>query len=375
MPAKVSKYTLGEVLNAAAARYSDKEAIVYGTERVTYRQLLERVNNLAKGLIKLGINKGDKIGIWMPDNPEWIYSYFAAAKVGAASVPVNARHRARDAQYIVNHAEMALLVLSDKAPEIVDYAGMMYEMSPAIRNTEGDKLNLPELPFLKHVVTAGKRSHPGMLRVDDVMRLGASEGSDAELEERENQVSPEDLAMLQYTSGTTAFPKGCMITHYIIVRNSLACSQRLGLVEGEDRAYDPMPPYHVLAICYGIIPTLIYGGYRIGAEHFDPLEALQIIESEKCTATSGFDTMVLAWFDHPAASQYNLSSLRTGLLAAPPASQPYRLPARYYPPDRPDDSGCSLQGHGNTAAPSGYQDCPIPAGLSNDPQPVTMERC
>ncbi len=321
MPAEINKYTLGEVLDAAAAKYPEKDAVIYGRERVTYRQLLERVNDLAKGFIELGINKGDRIGIWMPDSSEWIYTYFAAAKVGAVSVPINARHRAEDTQYIVSHTEMALLVLSDKAPEIVDYVGMMYEMSPAIRTTEGYKLSLPELPFLKYVVTVGKGSHPGMLRIDDVMELGVNNVSDAELEERQRQVSPEDLAMLQYTSGTTAFPKGCMITHYIIVRNSLACAQRLELIDGEDRWYDPMPPFHILGICYGIIPSLAYGGCRIGTEHFDPLEALKIIETEKCTVTSGFDTLVLAWFNHPDAGKYDLSSLRTGFLAASEGAQ------------------------------------------------------
>ena len=316
MPAEVSKYTLGEVLDAAAAKYAEKEAMVYGKERVTFSQLQERVNDLAKGFIKLGIKKNDKIGIWMPDNPEWIYTYFAAAKVGAVSVPINARHRAKDAQYIINHSETALLVLSDKAPEIVDYAGMMYQMSPTIGTTGGYKLSLPELPFLEYVVTVGKGNHPGMLRIDEVMKLGADSVSDTELEERQRQVSPEDLAMLQYTSGTTAFPKGCMITHYIIVRNSLACAQRLELIEGEDRSYDPMPPFHILGICYGIIPNITYGCCRIGTEHFDPLEALKIIETEKCTVTYGFETMVIAWLDHPESSKYDLSSLRTGFLAA-----------------------------------------------------------
>ncbi len=337
MPIKVNKLTLGEVLDAAASRYAEKEAVIYGKERVTYSQLQRRVNDLAKGFIKLGVNKGDKIGIWMPDNPEWIYTYFAAAKVGAVSVHINARHRAKDAQYIINHSETALLVFSDKAPEIVDYVGMMYEMSPAIRTTEGYKLSLAELPFLKCVATAGKRSHPGMLRIDEVMQLGIDNVSNAELEERQRQVSPEDVATLLYTSGTTAFPKGCVLTHSIIIRNGLACALCLELNEGQDRFYDPTPPFHNLGICYGLIPNIAYGCCRIGTEHFNPLEALKIIDAEKCTVTSGFDFMIMAWLDHPDFNKYDVTSLRTGYLCAPPELQrlirsrlPHWIPVNLY---------------------------------------------
>ena len=337
MPVKINKFTLGEVLDAAASRYAEKEAMVYGKERVTYSQLLKRVNDLAKGFIKLGVKKNDKIGIWMPDNPEWIYVYFAAAKVGAVSVHINARLRAKDAQYIIGHSDTALLVFSDKAPEIVDYVGMMYEISPTIRQTKGYKLSLAEFPLLQYVATAGKRSHPGMLRVEEIMELGAHDVSDAELEERQRQVSPEDIATLLYTSGTTAFPKGCVLTHHIIVRNGLACALCLELNEGKDRFYDPTPPFHNLGICYGLIPSLVYGCCRIGTEHFDPLEALKVIDAEKCTVTAGFDLMVVAWLDHPDFTKYDVSSLRTGYLVASSALQglirnrlPHWIPVNLY---------------------------------------------
>ena len=325
MPVEVEKYTIGEVLDKAVARYAEKEAIGYGIEstkeRVTYKQLQERVNNLAKGLIALGIKKGDKIGMWMPDSLEWVYMYFAAAKVGAVSVPINARHRINDAEYIINHSDSVLVVISDKAPEKVDYVDMMYSISPGIRDAEDYNLSLSEFPSLRYLVTVGKARHQGMLQIGGVMKLGADKITDSELNEREHQVSRADLATFLYTSGTTAFPKGCVLTHEIIVRNGLACASCLELDEGQERYYDPTPPFHNLGICYGLITSLVYGCCRIGTEHFDPVEALKIMDTEKCTVTGGFDIIVMAWLEHSDFNKYDLSSLRTGYLAAPPAVQ------------------------------------------------------
>ena len=332
----MDRYVLGDVLDEAVSQFGDKEAIIYGHERVTYAQLGERVNNLAKAFLKLGINKGDKVTVWMPDCPEWVYAYFAIAKVGGTYVALNARHRTKDAQYIINHSDTVLLVTSDKIPEIVDYAGMVYQMSPQISEASDYRLSVPEFPTLRYVVAVTTRYHPGIMRFHDVMEIG-KQVPDEELSERQSKVQPNDLATLQYTSGTTAFPKGCMITHRIHINNSLACARCLQLRDGEDRFYDPMPPYHGLGLCYGLIPSILHGCCRIGTEHFDAIEALMIIDGEKCTVTNGFDTMILAWFDHPDFKKYDVSSLRTGLIIAQETAlrrlveeMPYFIPINSY---------------------------------------------
>jgi fatty-acyl-CoA synthase len=328
MHINIKDNTLNEIIDTAATKYADREAIAYAEDRVTYRQLEERVNNLAKGFLELGINKGDNIGVWMTDNPHWIYSFFATAKVGATLVPVNPRFRAQDVQFVIKHSDIKLLILSDKSPEIVDYVGIMHEISPIILKSQNYHLTLPEFPLLKYLVTVGKNSHLGMLRIEDVMQSGSKRISDGLLLERQRLVMPEDLALLQYTSGTTANPRGCMVTHGSLVRNCIACSEHLQLEE-RDCFYDPMPPFHLLGICFGLIPTMLCGACRFGTDHFDPLETLKVIDNEKCIATSGFETMILAWLNHSEFSKFDTSSLRTGYLAASPELQRFirsRLP-------------------------------------------------
>lgn len=336
MAVKVTKYTLGSLLDEAADRYGDKDALVYDKQRVTYRQFGQKANDLAKCFIKFGAKKNDKIGIWMTDNEEWLPTYFALASIGAVAVPINARYRAEDAKYVINHSDMVALVVSDRAPEIVDYVGMLNSISSSIAKTKGYELTLPELPQLKHIITVGGKPHPGMIPFEDTRKVGAGI-SDGELEKRKAEVTPDDLAMFQYTSGTTAFPKGCMIMHRNLIRNSLICGRREEFHEGEDRFYDPMPPFHIAGLTYGIIPCIIWGGCRFGSDHYDPLEALKIIDREKCTITNGFDVMIMGFLDHPDFSKYNVTSLRTGFFAAPPHFQrivrtrmPHYIPVNAY---------------------------------------------
>ena len=315
---KVSKPTLANVFDVAVVRHAEKEALIYGDERITYRQLQEIVNNLGKCFLKLGINRGDKIGIWMSDDPMWTYSFFAIAKIGTVIVPLNARYREKDVTYLLKHADIKLLVVSDRAPEIVDYVGMVNQIIPNVKKAIDCKINDPGFLDLKYVITVGKKRHLGMMQVDDAMKIGAESGLDAELEKRASEVEPEDLAILQYTSGTTAFPKGCMITHATMVRNALSCALRLELREGKERVFDPMPPFHVVGLCFGVLPSIAYGCCRIGTSHFDPLEALKIMDAERCTLTSGSSTIIMSWMDHKDFSKYDVRTLQTGVIFTPP---------------------------------------------------------
>jgi fatty-acyl-CoA synthase len=310
--------TLDKLIDQATAKFSSKKALIYNESTLTYAQLRHHVDNMAKGLIKLGVNKGDKVGIWMVDNPAWIYSYFAAAKARAVIVPINARYKQHEMRYVLKHGEIRTIIISDLKPEIQDYVNMIYEVSPKIRQMDGFQIHVEDLPYLRNVIVVGPRDHAGTVRIDRVIQMGAEEALDDELRDRQKRLKPEDIAVIQYTSGTTSFPKGCILTHEIVVRNAQACALRLEIEEGKDIFYDVMPPFHVLGICFGIIPSIAYGCCRIGTDHFDPLEALKWIEREKCTVHSGMADMLKAELDHPDFNRYDLSSLRTGFCSDSP---------------------------------------------------------
>lgn len=311
--------TLDRLLDQATTQFSPNDALIYNDETVTYEHLRKSVDNLAKGLMRLGVNKGDKVCIWMADNLSWIYSYFAAAKAGAVIIPINARLRPRDVEYILKHGDASILIISDLNPEIQDYVKMICEVCPEIKTQSGHRISIDNFPELKSIIVVGPRDHPGTIGLDRVMLAGPKEVADEELKQRQTNIKPEDLAVIQYTSGTTAHPKGCLITHEIVVRNALACALRLEIEESSDIFLDVMPPFHVIGSCFGLLPSIAYGCCRIGVDHFDPLEALQWIDRKKCTVQSGMGMMIKAEMDHPDFDNYDLTSLRTGICAGPPS--------------------------------------------------------
>jgi fatty-acyl-CoA synthase len=255
----------------------------------------------------------------MTDNHAWIYSYFAIAKAGAVIIPINARYRAHDVEYLLRHGEASILIISDMTPEIQDYVKMVYEVCPEISRQSGLEISSDNYPDLKKVIVIGPRDHPGMVRFDEVMRMGREEVPDDELKRRQAGIRPEDISIIQYTSGTTSFPKGCLITHEIVVRNALACALRLEIREGRDIFLDVMPPFHVVGTCFGLLPSIAYGCCRIGVDRFDPLESLKWIDKKKCTVHSGMGMMIKAELDHPDFDTYDLTSLRTGICAGLPS--------------------------------------------------------
>ncbi|MEW6663855.1 MAG: AMP-binding protein [Thermodesulfobacteriota bacterium] len=308
--------TLDRLLDEAAGRHTDHDALIYGESAYTYGQVAESVNRLAKALMRLGVKNGNKVGIWMPDNEAWICSYFAAAKIGAVIVPINARYRSHDVKYILRHGEISTLIVSDLAPHIQDYVRMVYEALPTLGDQNKLCLSLEDFPNLKNVISVGDREHEGFLRFNDVMNMDV-EVADKDLRERQSMNRRENLATIQYTSGTTSFPKGCMLTHEIVVRNALYCADRLEVREERDVFLDVMPPFHVVGICFGLLPSLAFGCCRIGVDHFNPLEALKWIEKKRCTVHSGMGMMIKAELDHPEFKKHDVSSLRTGICAGP----------------------------------------------------------
>jgi fatty-acyl-CoA synthase len=196
---------------------------------------------------------------------------------------------------------------------------MVYEVCPAIKEQSGLEISVDNYPELKNIIVVGPRDHPGTIGLEQVRLLGSKEVADEELKRRQTKIRPEDLAVIQYTSGTTSFPKGCLITHEIVVRNALACALRLEIEEGRDIFLDVMPPFHVIGSCFGLLPSIAYGCCRIGVDHFDPVEALRWIDRKKCAVHSGMGMMIKAEMDHPDFNNYDLTSLRTGICAGPPS--------------------------------------------------------
>ena len=318
--------TIGDILDQQAEQFADREALIHvdWEVRYTYAQLRAECERLARGLMALGISKGDHVGIWATNYPEWVVAQFATAKIGAVLVTVNPAYRTHELEYLLHQSEVSALITIGNFRSS-DYVSMLNEVVPELGHSVPGQLNCPKLPHLKQIIyipppasEPGDRQRPTGMWAWEEVRAKAEELGPEDLVIRQAQCDPDDVINIQYTSGTTGNPKGVMLTHLNIVANASYIGEGLHLTE-QDRVCIPVPLYHCFGCVIGSLCCLTQGAAMVfPAEHFDPLKTLKALDQERCTALLGVPTMFIAQLDHPNFNEFDLGSLRTGMMAGSP---------------------------------------------------------
>mgnify|MGYP001253565057 FL=1 len=307
--------TIGNHFDKTATRYPDALALVsrHQSVRWTYREMQQRVDDLACGLLALGIEPGDRVGIWSPNCYEWVLTQFATARMGAILVCINPAYRSSELEYALNRVECKALVLAAKFKSS-DYHAMLTELAPEIADCQAGELQASVLPHLRIVISLAESKQGGMYRFADVCTMG-SDADRSHLQQISAQLDPHDPINIQFTSGTTGNPKGATLSHYNILNNAIMCAENMELGV-EDRLCIPVPLYHCFGMVLGSLVCACSGAAAIYPdEAFDPLTTLAAVEEERCTALHGVPTMFIAQLDSPGFERFDVSSLRTGVMA------------------------------------------------------------
>lgn len=299
--------TIGTFFDRTVETYREREALVVRHQKVrwSWGELGRRVDDLAAGLLTLGLQRGDRVGIWSPNNSEWTLIQFATAKAGLVLVNVNPAYRRAELEYAMNKVECKALVLAP-ALKTSNYLEIVQDLAKA-----------GKLPHLKHIVRLGGEKTPGMLNFDDVATAGGN-AEKARIADLAPQLQFDDAINIQFTSGTTGFPKGATLSHHNILNNGYFVGEGLKLTP-QDRLCIPVPLYHCFGMVMGNLGCLTHGSTMVyPAESFDPLATLQAVSEERCTALYGVPTMFIAQLDHAEFARFDLKSLRTGIMAGSP---------------------------------------------------------
>ena len=293
--------TIGMALDEAARQYGDRVATVFHNGAVTYNQLKQTADLIACGFLKLGIGKGDKIAIWMAGYSEWALVYFALMRIGAIIVPVNTRYRPEEIEYVLNKSRASLLVLKEEPNK--DYLSLLRELCPRAGEA-ADALPNEKLPYLRRIVVSSPRSSAGWLSFDELKALGA-EVPESTLRQAVEKVRANDIAMIQFTSGTTAMPKGAMLFHVAMLRGAQCGCQALKLTAA-DRFFSPQPFFHVGGSIQVMLTPIISGCTMIVQPYFDAGEALELMERHRCNVLMGHQPHYIEYLNHPDLKQRKL---------------------------------------------------------------------
>ena len=310
--------TLGEMLEDIATIYPDTEAVVsvHQNIRWTYREFLKQVHDVARGLMGLGVEKGDRVGIWAMNHAEWLVIQYATAKIGAIMVNINPSYRTYELEYVLKQAEIQTIIIQGRF-KTSDYVGMFYEACPEAFEAKPGRISSEKFPFLKNAVFIGNIPYNGMLTWEELLKK-AEEITDDELVARSDALSFDDAINIQYTSGTTGFPKGVVLTHHSVLNNGKIIGDGMGFTE-KDRLCIPVPFYHCFGMVLSSLASVTHGSTMVlPTPAFDAEEVLKTVEKEQCTALNGVPTMFIAELAHPNFKKYNLKSLRTGIMAGSP---------------------------------------------------------
>lgn len=310
--------TIGRFFDEACARHAAREALVvrHQNVRLTYAALKQRVDALACSLMRLGLRRGERVGIWSQNNVEWALTQFATAKAGLVLVNINPAYRRAELEYALNKVGCRALILSS-AFKTSNYLEMLGDLAPELAQSEAGKLKAAKLPTLEIVVRMGAEKTHGMLNLDELLHAPSRDELDA-LDALGDTLQFDDPINIQFTSGTTGQPKGATLSHHNILNNGFFVGEAIRLVEG-DRLCIPVPLYHCFGMVMGNLGCLTHGATMIyPAEAFEPLAVLETLAEERCTASYGVPTMFIAMLDHPRFNDFDLSRLRTGIMAGSP---------------------------------------------------------
>jgi len=310
--------TIGAHFDGVAARWAERDALIVRHQKVrwSYAELKRRVDAFAAGLLALGLEPGDRVGIWSPNNSEWVVTQLATAKAGLILVNINPAYRVFELDYTLNKVGCKALVTADRFKSS-DYIGMLRELAPEIDRDPPGRLRSKRLPELAALIRIGADERRGFFRFDDVLGAGA-ERHRAQLDRQAPLLQFDDPINIQFTSGTTGAPKGATLTHHNILNNGFFIGEAMKLT-AEDRICIPVPLYHCFGMVLGNLACITHGAAMVyPSEGFEPLAALETVEAERCTGLYGVPTMFIAELNHPEFRRFDLSSLRTGIMAGSP---------------------------------------------------------
>ena len=311
---QLSEKTLGDYLEYWAKETPDKEYIVYSDRdlRFTWSQFNSRVDDMARGLVAIGVTKGTHVGLWAQNVPDWLTFLYACAKIGAVCITVNTNYKQDELEYLCKDSDMHTLCLTDGTWES-NYVDMAYTMLPELRQCERGHLESSNFPKLKNVVYIGQEKYRGMYNTAEILLLGENT-DDEEFLRLRNSVTCHDVVNMQYTSGTTGFPKGVMLTHYGIANDGFLTGEHMKFTQ-DDKLCVCVPLFHCFGVVLATMNCLTHGCTEVVVERFDPLVTLASVHKERCTALYGVPTMFIAELNHPMFDVFDLSCLRTGIMA------------------------------------------------------------
>jgi fatty-acyl-CoA synthase len=315
---EVGKTTIGQLVDIVAEQFGDSKALEYHKLGINdnYREFRDVCNRVAKGFMALGIEKGEHIAIWANNVPQWVYTQFGTGKMGAVLVTVNTNYRSFELEFLMKQSDATTLLLIGGVRESDEYLKVIYDVCPELKDAEPGKLNCAKLPKLRNVVFLGEERHPGMFAWEDILAMGEKIDDDA-LAARQASLDPDDVINMQYTSGTTGFPKGVMLTHTNLIGNAKSLGECMEL-SNADTMCIPVPFFHCFGCVLGTLTCVVSAAAMAPVVAFRPEEVLETVQASRCTALHGVPTMFIAELEEMKKKSYDTSRLRTGIMAGSP---------------------------------------------------------
>lgn len=315
------KKTIGQLIKETATHYPENTALISPefSIRQTYREFYQTCRDVAKGLMAMGIKRGDNVAVWTTNIAEWLYLQCSLGMTGGVLVSVNTNYQTHELEYILKQSDSTTLFLIDSYRDTSFY-DTVRQIVPELDSCAAGSLVSKKLPLLKNVIYIGKKeATPGMFKFSDLIKMG-EKITEQKLDDRMNSLTDDDVINMQYTSGTTGFPKGVMLTHHNIVNNARMVGDVMGMTE-KDSLLIQVPFFHCFGCVMSTLNCIYHGSTMVIVEYFDALKALQTIAAEKCTAVNGVPTMFIAILNHPDFDKYDMTSLRTGIMAGAPCPE------------------------------------------------------
>lgn len=309
--------TIPDYFDMIATKFADNPAVIYHHEKIylTYSQFKKMVDDAAKGFMAIGIQKGEHVAVWATNRLEYLISIFALAKIGAVLVTVNTNYKIYELEYLLRQSDSSTLIFTEGFKDS-NYLEIVKKLNPQLQVCKKGELENPNLPYLKRLIFIGQDSHNGIYNWHEVIELGENI-PDEDLIQRQKSLEPDEVINMQYTSGTTGFPKGVMLTHKNILNNANAIADCMKLTY-KDRLCIPVPFFHCFGLVLGISACMTNGATMVPLDHFNPLKVMETVHFERCTGLHGVPTMFIAILQHPEFNKFDFSSLRTGIMAGAP---------------------------------------------------------